>query len=209
MLPLLIPVGLGLIGGYLLRDDAEIFADGGNIIHEQLSDEGFVDEYAEGGGIDMDEVERKAIFYTDDSKWSEKPTIEKFEKDIKEAEQLKKQLDNKEIRPYKIIGSGIKPQYARKLAYDYLNENIAVAKRAIEILKEREYTKGGGVEGKKWIQEALAGGKKGALRKTAMKEGLLSNEDDTLSKSDLKKLQKMGGKTAKRAHLAETLKKFD
>jgi hypothetical protein len=115
MLPLLIPVGLGLIGGYLLRDDAEIFADGGNIIHEQLSDEGFVDEYA----------------------------------------------------------------------------------------------KGGGVKGKKWIQEALSGGKKGALRKTAMKEGLLNNEDDTLSKSDLKKLQKMGGKTAKRAHLAETLKNFD
>ena len=69
-----------------------------------------------------------------------------------------------------------------------------------------EYKKGGKTK-EKWIQDALAG-KKGVLRATATRKGLLRGEDDKLSKTDLKKLQKMGGKTAKRAHLAETLSKF-
>ena len=64
--------------------------------------------------------------------------------------------------------------------------------------------KGGKV---KWIQDALDGNTKGALRATAKRKGLLRG-DENLSKTDLKKLQKMGGKTAKRAHLAETLSKF-
>lgn len=67
---------------------------------------------------------------------------------------------------------------------------------------------GGKVKSKKWIQEALSGGKnKGALRRTAKKKGLLRG-DENLSATDLKKLQKMGGTTAKRAHLAETLRKL-
>ena len=75
--------------------------------------------------------------------------------------------------------------------------------------EEEEYAKGGKVKSKKWIQDALSGGKnKGALRRTAAKKGLLRG-DENLSKTDLKKLQKMGGTTAKRAHLAETLRKFD
>lgn len=69
-----------------------------------------------------------------------------------------------------------------------------------------EFKKGGKTK-EKWIQDALAG-KKGVLRATATRKGLLRGEDDKLSKTDLKKLQKMGGKTAKRAHLAETLSKF-
>ena len=60
---------------------------------------------------------------------------------------------------------------------------------------------------KYWIQDAIK--HKGALRRTALKEGLLRNKDEKLSMSDLKKLEKMGGKTASRAHLAETLRKFD
>jgi hypothetical protein len=64
----------------------------------------------------------------------------------------------------------------------------------------------GGKTKEKWIQDALAG-KKGVLRATAKKKGLLRG-DENLSKTDLKKLQKVGGKTAKRAHLAETLSKF-
>lgn len=68
--------------------------------------------------------------------------------------------------------------------------------------------KGGKVK-KKWIQEALSGGdNKGALRRTAKRKGLLKG-DENLSATDLKKLQKMGGTTAKRAHLAETLRKFE
>ncbi len=58
------------------------------------------------------------------------------------------------------------------------------------------------------IQDALDGNTKGALRATAKRKGLLRG-DENLSKTDLKKLQKMGGKTAKRAHLAETLSKFE
>lgn len=68
------------------------------------------------------------------------------------------------------------------------------------------YAKGGKVK-KKWIQDAL-GGDEGSLRRTAKRKGLLRG-DENLSMTDLKKLQKMGGKTAKRAHLAETLRKFD
>jgi len=58
----------------------------------------------------------------------------------------------------------------------------------------------------KWIQKAIKN--KGALRKTAEKEGLIKG-DEKLSKADLKKLEKKGGKTAKRAYLAETLKKIN
>lgn len=68
--------------------------------------------------------------------------------------------------------------------------------------------KGGKIKSKKWIQDALSGGKnKGALRKTAKRKGLLRG-DENLSATDLKKLQKMGGTTAKRAHMAETLRKL-
>jgi hypothetical protein len=58
----------------------------------------------------------------------------------------------------------------------------------------------------KWIQEATKNNK-GALRRTAKREGLIKG-DEKLSMTDIKKLEKMGGKTSKRAHLAETLKKI-
>jgi len=54
-----------------------------------------------------------------------------------------------------------------------------------------------------WIKGAIE--KPGALRKTAKEKGLLKG-DEKLSKTDLDKLEKMGGKTAKRARLAKTLK---
>ena len=79
---------------------------------------------------------------------------------------------------------------------------------AEELLKKvGYYAKGGKVKSKKWIQEALTGDE-GSLRRTAKRKGLLRG-DENLSMTDLKKLQKMGGKTGKRAHLAETLRKFD
>ena len=97
-------------------------------------------KFAKGGSIppiDMDMVEKSAIFYTDESKWSTKPTIKKFEDELVEYSDLKEKLENNEIKPYKIIGSGLKPQYARPLAFKWLNEHLLIAKRAIEILKER------------------------------------------------------------------------
>ena len=98
---------------------------------EYLADGGKVKE------IDMDEVESSAKFYTDDSKWTTKPTIKKFQDEIDEYETLKNKLDKKEITPSKVIGTGYKSQLARPLAYRWLNERTLIAKRAIEILKER------------------------------------------------------------------------
>jgi hypothetical protein len=57
----------------------------------------------------------------------------------------------------------------------------------------------------KWIQDAIK--HRGALRKTATKEGLIKG-DEKLSMSDLNKLEKEGGKTAKQASLAKTLRSF-
>jgi len=73
-------------------------------------------------------------------------------------------------------------------------------------LRNMQFAKGGRVN-KKWIQEALKNHKEGSLRRTAKREGLLRG-DEKLSMTDLHKLEKMGGKTAKRAYLAETLRKF-
>jgi hypothetical protein len=104
---------------------------------------------AYGGGIediDMNKVESSALFYTDESKWTPKPTIKKFADEIAEMEKLKKMLDNKEITPSKIIGTGYKSQYVRPLAYRWLNEQILIAKRAIEILQERGHTYANGGE---------------------------------------------------------------
>jgi hypothetical protein len=58
----------------------------------------------------------------------------------------------------------------------------------------------------KWIQDAMK--HKGALRETAKKQHLIKG-DEKLSMEDLKKLEKEGGKTAKQAYLAETLRKFE
>lgn len=60
--------------------------------------------------------------------------------------------------------------------------------------------------GKLWIKKAIK--KPGALRAEAKREGLIEG-DEKLSKADLKKLEKKGGKTAKRAYLAETLRKME
>ena len=102
--------------------------------------------YADGGEVDMNEVEKSAKFYTDDSKWSTKPSIEKFQEQLDESSNLLRKLENKEITPSKIIGGGLKsPSVARKIALNYLETQIAIFKRSIEILKERgaKYAKGG------------------------------------------------------------------
>jgi DNA repair protein RadC len=79
--------------------------------------------------------------------------------------------------------------------------------KEVKEIENDEYDRGGKVKNK-WIQEALKNDNQGALRRTAKRKGLLRG-DENLSKSDLDKLQKMGGKTAKRAHLAETLRSFN
>jgi len=65
-----------------------------------------------------------------------------------------------------------------------------------------KYAKGGET---KWIQEAIK--KPGALRAEAKRQGLIKG-DEKLSKADLDKLEKEGGKTAQRARKAKTLRKL-
>ena len=72
--------------------------------------------------------------------------------------------------------------------------------------KEIQFMAKGAKVKSRWIQDALTGNK-GALRRTAKRKGLIRG-DEKLSKSDLNKLEKMGGKTARRARLAETLIDF-
>lgn len=85
------------------------------------------------------------------------------------------------------------------------DEDAKTIAMSIEEAYNQEYARGGKVKSR-WIQDALSGDK-GALRKTAKRKGLIKGEEK-LSKSDLRKLEKMGGKTAKRARLAETLIDF-
>lgn len=106
----------------------------------------------------------------------------------------------KEKKRYRVKAS------SRNSAYDKANKKFPrpyfVELHSIDTMDE------GGVMAKggdKWIQEAVK--HKGALRRTAKREGLIKG-DEKLSMTDLKKLEKKGGKTAKRAHLAETLKKL-
>lgn len=56
---------------------------------------------------------------------------------------------------------------------------------------------------KNWIKGAIK--HPGALRATAKRKGLVKG-DEPLSATDLEELSAMGGKTAKRAALAKTLK---
>lgn len=124
-----LPIDLVNVIEYKLKEHIKrgSYADGGSM-------------YAGGGKIDpidMAEVESSAIFYTEKGKWSPEPTVEKFENQIREYQEMKRALDNNEIRPSKIIGTGLKPQYVRPLAYRWLEERTLIAKRAIEILKER------------------------------------------------------------------------
>jgi hypothetical protein len=76
-----------------------------------------------------------------------------------------------------------------------------------DAIQRRLFAKGGRVKRKRWIQDAIKPETKGALRATAKRKGLLKG-DEKLSKSDLHKLEKMGGKTARRARFAETLSEF-
>ena len=61
----------------------------------------------------------------------------------------------------------------------------------------------------KWIQKAIHEDKKGSLKKKAMQMGLIKSMDEKLSQDDLKKLIEVGGVTARRARLAQRLRKFE
>jgi len=69
------------------------------------------------------------------------------------------------------------------------------------------FRSGGKAKNKNWIQDTIQ--YKGALKRTAVRKGLIDTKDEKLSMSDLKKLEKIGGKTAQRSRLAQTLRNFD
>lgn len=145
--------------------------------------------YAKGGKTKSKKFEFQVMFYDGSGDLIDSEYYVDDPSD-KEVIQLAKKLDAKTGQLYRDkYESG---EYMELVAdYDFIDE----------------YAKGGKVKSKKWIQDAL-GGDEGSLRRTAKRKGLLKG-DENLSMTDLKKLQKMGGKTAKRAHLAETLRKFD
>jgi ADP-ribose pyrophosphatase YjhB (NUDIX family) len=66
---------------------------------------------AEGGGVgDNEEALNKMI--------------EKAGNEVAYYKERKNDLENNRVRPNRIIGTGYKPQYARKLAFEWLNEQI-------------------------------------------------------------------------------------
>lgn len=69
---------------------------------------------------------------------------------------------------------------------------------------EQEFKSGG--QTKYWIHDAI--GHPGALKAKAKKMGLINDTEENLSTTDLHALEEVGGKTAKEAHLAETLNSF-
>jgi len=97
------------------------------------------------------------------------------------------------------VYQGVK-QHDYKGGFDEAIKHLDTSK----IYEDDEYMSKGG-KTKNWIQGAIK--HKGALRTKAKKEGLIHG-DEKLSMADLKKLEKEGGKTGKRAHLAETLKRI-
>lgn len=107
-----------------------------------------------------------------------------------------------EKRAYKIKDLSESDIYKiEKEVIEYIKEHGS--KEQKEKLKTyHSYADGGET---KWIQKAVK--KEGALRTEAKRRGLLKGEEK-LSESDLQKLEKVGGKTGKRARLARTLKKI-
>ena len=115
----------------------------------------------------------------------------------------------------------MKPFTSSYIDFKSVDDKDQAIKEAKELFKDKDsevevvdengevvfdiYKDGGKVKDK-WIQDAIK--HKGALRKTAKKQGLIKG-DEKLSMTDIKKLEKEGGKTAKRAYLAETLKKMN
>lgn len=93
--------------------------------------------------------------------------------------------------------SGEDSRIAEEMGYEF---DYYDAKGWVEKEEDDDFAKGGNT---KWIQEAIS--KKGALRETAKRKGLIEG-DEKLSMTDLKKLEKVGGKTGQRARLAETLR---
>ena len=125
-------------------------------------------------------------------KWSKVEIIKPISDEKYWERYLVKQLDGYHAEPEFVAGqSQMSKQNEHPIASGYQNPD--------------EMATGGHPE--KWIQKALAGGHKGALRETAKRLGLIHGKEK-LTLADVHELETEGGITAKRAHTAETLMKM-
>jgi 8-oxo-dGTP diphosphatase len=80
---------------------------------------------ADGGGIDSVNYEE-----------SLNKLIEKADNEVVYLKERKNDLENNRVRPSKIIGTGFKPQYARKLAFEWLDEQILKNEQDLSFKKD-------------------------------------------------------------------------
>jgi len=111
-----------------------------------------------------------------------------------------------DFKTWVIIDATSPYSYATEIEFDDKEQAEKYAdKKAFNIVSDFIEDDSKAKGGKLWIKDAIKN--KGALRATAKRKGLIEGEEK-LSMTDLHKLEKVGGKTAKRAHLAETLRGF-
>jgi len=159
------------------------------------------DYFAKGGGIKNEIPKRKIFEYVKNS--LEYNNLSRAERTNIKKDKFFSKADGKEY--YRLTVNGdvyfydtiAKRDDQFNMVVKLTQGNYNDAKNWLE---KNDYSKGGKT---KWIQEAIS--KPGALRETAKRKGLIKG-DEKLSKTDLKKLEKVGGKTGQRARLAETLK---
>jgi hypothetical protein len=148
--------------------------------------------YAKGGGVkpfsveELQEIEESAKFYTEEGRWTTEPTVSKFSKDIEEYTATLDDLLNKRITPSKVIGKGHKPQYARGLALMWLHKQIAVSKKAIEILNSKTTKKSDAPNDEKLHKEIVTT----IASKTGVRESAISSfaDSNNLSTNELSKI---------------------
>lgn len=235
----MIPYILAGLGGYLIGDsfrkkynplsnpynilkDGGIMADGGELIVDErlsmLSDElkkhdiySFVTKdinkipfvYV---GTDEQYITNIVIYINKNGKYQLEVNYhnhkEKEEPFKKIEDVLKYLMENYNLTKSSSVEALRQSRSSKKIENEWISPR--------ERVKKYGYKDGGKTKSRdgetKWIQRAIK--KPGALRAEAKKQGLIKG-DEKLSKADLDKLEKEGGKTAQRARLAKTLKKLD
>ena len=188
-----------IIEKYSHDDD---YAKGGEVEKKE-----YINKYIKDLGLDVEEMPARQYRYLS------KQASRKYEKEKQEKMPYRKYRVSYRI-PFGAIHSTVVDARTSNEARTIFRKNhgrdiqgnqdkilsVTLTKVKKEDGGDVEYAKGGKT---KWIQEAIQ--KPGALRETAKRKGLIEG-DEKLSKTDLKKLEKVGGKTGQRARLAATLK---
>jgi hypothetical protein len=193
----MIPFLLAAVGGYLIGDsvkDDVKFADGGVMARggTSKSKEELLKEWIESIKDKTITTQVGQPIYKMRDAWNNSSVPERKEM----VKKLGRNFDVDYNLKYNEIPVGLQVFLEKK----YLKTYMDLSGKNKE---NKTFADGGKTN---WIQEATKNNK-GALRRTAKREGLIKG-DEKLSMTDIKKLEKMGGKTSKRAHLAETLKKI-